>query len=204
MLPNQGHRAVHYLNDIVFSIFAVDSFDSTNIKTSKHFRTGIHPQSVPLCHCNLFQHCRTCVCLPVSRDRCPHVSFVIVANFLDSDVILGVDEWLRGGVGLCHGYDAGYVTEVILVLNFDLPHSGVSMSQLHHYREIRSREHLLMAWEESLLHERELLGTQRVEDFNELRKHPWFAAEVVDRVEGVDCVDATVLETNDEAAEVLS
>lgn len=120
MLPNQGHRAVHYLNDIVFSIFAVDSFDSTNIKTSKHFRTGIHPQSVPLCHCNLFQHCRTCVCLPVSRDRCPHVSFVIVANFLDSDVILGVDEWLRGGVGLCHGYDAGYVTEVILVLNFDL------------------------------------------------------------------------------------
>lgn len=36
-----------HLNDIVFSIFAVDSFDSTNIKTSKHFRTGIHPQSVP-------------------------------------------------------------------------------------------------------------------------------------------------------------
>lgn len=30
--------------------------------------------------------------------------------------------------------------------------------------------HLLMGREESLLHKRELLGTQRVEDFNELRE----------------------------------
>lgn len=36
--------------------------------------------------------------------------------------------------------------------------------------ESTGTHHLLMAWEESLLHERELLGTQRVEDFNELRK----------------------------------
>lgn len=34
--------------------------------------------------------------------------------------------------------------------------------------------------------------------------HPGLAAEVVDRVEGVDGVDATILEANDEAAEVLS
>lgn len=170
MLTNQGHRAVQHLNDIVFSIFAVDSFDSTNIETSKHFRAGVRPESVPLCHCNLFQHCRTCVCLPVSRDRRPHVSLVIVANFLDSDVILGVDEWLGGGVGSCHGYDARHVPEIMLVLNLDLPHSSVSMSQLDHYREIRSCDHLLMAWEESLLHEGEFLRTQRVEDFNELRK----------------------------------
>lgn len=36
-----------HLNDIVFSIFAVDSFDSTNIETSKHFRAGVRPESVP-------------------------------------------------------------------------------------------------------------------------------------------------------------
>lgn len=67
----------------------------------------LHPQQyLPTCHPDVATH--------------SHVSFVIVANFLDSDVILGVDEWLGGGVGLCHGYDAGYVTEVILVLNFDL------------------------------------------------------------------------------------
>lgn len=34
--------------------------------------------------------------------------------------------------------------------------------------------------------------------------HPGLAAEVVDGVEGVDRVDATILEANDEAAEVLS
>lgn len=49
-----------------------------------------------------------------------HVSLVIVADFLDSDVILGVDEWLGGGVGSCHGYNARHVPEVVLVLNFDL------------------------------------------------------------------------------------
>lgn len=36
-----------HLNDIVFSIFAVDSFDSADIKTSKHFCAGICPESVP-------------------------------------------------------------------------------------------------------------------------------------------------------------
>lgn len=49
-----------------------------------------------------------------------HVSLVIVADFLDSDVILGVDEWLGGGVGSCHGYDARHVPEIVLVLNLDL------------------------------------------------------------------------------------
>lgn len=33
--------------------------------------------------------------------------------------------------------------------------------------------------------------------------HPGLAAEVVDGVEGVDCVDAAVLEADDEAAEVF-
>lgn len=36
-----------HLNDIVFSIFAVDSFDSADVKTSKHFRAGVCPESVP-------------------------------------------------------------------------------------------------------------------------------------------------------------
>ena len=36
--------------------------------------------------------------------------------------------------------------------------------------ESKGTHHLLMAWEERLLHEGELLRTQRVEDFNELRE----------------------------------
>lgn len=40
-------RPCSHLNDVVFSIFAVDSFDSADIKTSKHFCTGICPESVP-------------------------------------------------------------------------------------------------------------------------------------------------------------
>lgn len=53
-----------------------------------------------------------------------HVSLVVAANFLDSDVIFGVDEWLRGGIGFCHGYYAGHVPEVVLVLNFDLDYQN--------------------------------------------------------------------------------
>lgn len=49
-----------------------------------------------------------------------HVSLVVAADFLDSDVILGVNEGLGGGIGSCHGYYAGHVPEVVLVLNFDL------------------------------------------------------------------------------------
>lgn len=36
--------------------------------------------------------------------------------------------------------------------------------------ENKGTHHLLMAWEECLFNKRELLRTQRVEDFNELRK----------------------------------
>lgn len=49
-----------------------------------------------------------------------HVSLVVAANFLDSDVVLGVNERLGGGVGFGHGYYAGHVPEVVLVLNLDL------------------------------------------------------------------------------------
>lgn len=49
-----------------------------------------------------------------------HVSLVVGADFLDSDVVLGVNERLGGGIGFCHGYYAGHIPEVVLVLNFDL------------------------------------------------------------------------------------
>lgn len=53
-----------------------------------------------------------------------HVSLVVAANFLDADVIFGVNEWLGGGIGFCHGYYAGHVPEVVLVLNFDLDYQN--------------------------------------------------------------------------------
>lgn len=36
--------------------------------------------------------------------------------------------------------------------------------------ERKATHHLLMAWEERLLHQGELLRAQRIEDFNELRE----------------------------------
>lgn len=49
-----------------------------------------------------------------------HVSLVVGPDFLDADVVLGVDEGLRGGVGLGHGHHAGDVLVVMLVFYFDL------------------------------------------------------------------------------------
>lgn len=40
------HSSSH-LNDIVLPIFAVDSFDGTNIEASKHLGAGVRPESVP-------------------------------------------------------------------------------------------------------------------------------------------------------------
>lgn len=52
--------------------------------------------------------------------RHSHVSFVIVANLLDADVVLGVDERLRCGVSLGQCHNAGNVLKVILTVHFNL------------------------------------------------------------------------------------
>lgn len=52
--------------------------------------------------------------------RHSHVSFVVVANLLDADVILGVDERLRCGVSLGQRHDAGDILKVILTVHFHL------------------------------------------------------------------------------------
>lgn len=49
-----------------------------------------------------------------------HVRFVVGADFLDPDVILGVYKWLRGAVGLSDGHHTRNVLEVTCVVNFDL------------------------------------------------------------------------------------
>lgn len=49
-----------------------------------------------------------------------HVRFVVGADFLDPDVILGVYKWLRGAVGLSDGHHARNVLEVTCVINFHL------------------------------------------------------------------------------------
>ena len=56
--------------------------------------------------------------LPLPRDS--HVRFVVGSNFLDADVILGVNEGLGGGIGFSHSHHAGDVLVVVLVFYFDL------------------------------------------------------------------------------------
>lgn len=49
-----------------------------------------------------------------------HVSFVIVPNLLDADIVLGINEGLRCGVGLGQCHNAGNVLKIILIVHFDL------------------------------------------------------------------------------------
>lgn len=89
-----------------------------------------------------------------------HVGFVVGADLLDPDVVFGVDERFRGGVGLGQSHHAGYVLELHVVLHLhldageklcaDLPgeggeggafsylsHAGVGVTNLHHHRKRR-------------------------------------------------------------------
>lgn len=49
-----------------------------------------------------------------------HVSFVIVTNLLDADIVLGINEGLRCGVSLGQCHNTGNVLKIILIVNFDL------------------------------------------------------------------------------------
>lgn len=49
-----------------------------------------------------------------------HVSFVVAADLLDPDIVLGLDVRLGGGVRPCQSHHAGDVLEVLLVFDFNL------------------------------------------------------------------------------------
>lgn len=49
-----------------------------------------------------------------------HVGLVVVANLLDSDVVLGVDERFCGGVRLGESHDTGYVLELTVIVYLHL------------------------------------------------------------------------------------
>lgn len=49
-----------------------------------------------------------------------HVGLVVVADFLDPDVVLRQDVWLRGGIGSGQRHHTGNILEVKFVLHFDL------------------------------------------------------------------------------------
>lgn len=49
-----------------------------------------------------------------------HVGFVVSANLLDSDVILGVNERFCGGVCLRKRHDARYVLELTVIVHLHL------------------------------------------------------------------------------------
>lgn len=57
---------------------------------------------------------------PPLPPRDSHVSLVVGSDFLDANVVLGVDEGLGGGVGSGHRHHAGDVLVVMLVFHFDL------------------------------------------------------------------------------------
>lgn len=66
-------------------------------------------------------------CLPSNSPAMPptikntlHVSFVVAADLLDPDIVLGLDVRLGGGVGPCQSHHAGDVLEVLLVFDFNL------------------------------------------------------------------------------------
>lgn len=49
-----------------------------------------------------------------------HVGLVIGTNFLDTDIIFGINEGLRSGIGFSEGDHTGNVLKIILVLHFHL------------------------------------------------------------------------------------
>lgn len=58
-----------------------------------------------------------------------HVGFVVIADLLDSDVILGVNEWLCGRVCLGQSYNTGYVLELGVIIHLHL-HAHKHMGKL--------------------------------------------------------------------------
>lgn len=58
-----------------------------------------------------------------------HVGFVVVANLLDSDVVLGVNERFCGGVRLGKSHNTGYVLELTVIVH------------LHLYTKTDTRQH---------------------------------------------------------------
>lgn len=49
-----------------------------------------------------------------------HVSLIVAADLLDTDVVLGLDVGFGGGVGPSQGHHAGDVLKVLLVFDFNL------------------------------------------------------------------------------------
>lgn len=49
-----------------------------------------------------------------------HVSFVVVANLLDTNVILCIDEGLRRGVSLGQCHNTGNILKIVLIVHFYL------------------------------------------------------------------------------------
>lgn len=58
---------------------------------------------------------------PFTKLSCSsRTSFVVIANLLDPDVVLGVDERFGGGVCLGESHDTGYVLELTVIVHLHL------------------------------------------------------------------------------------
>lgn len=62
----------------------------------------------------------TVMCIILMFSNILHVSLVVVANFLDANVVLWLDVGLCGGIGPSQSHHANDVLKILLVFNFDL------------------------------------------------------------------------------------
>jgi len=64
-----------------------------------------------------------------------HEGLVVLPDFLNVNVVFGVNERLSGAVGAGHGDDARHILEVGLRLHFELAEAAVSVAYFEYYRE---------------------------------------------------------------------
>lgn len=63
----------------------------------------------------------------MKNEQHSHVRFVVSANFLDPDVVLGIYKWLCGAVGLSDGHHTCNVLEVTQIVHFHLQKKNIKI-----------------------------------------------------------------------------
>lgn len=75
-----------------------------------------------------------------------HVGFVVGANLLDPDVVLGVDERFCGGVSLGESDDTGYVLEFTVIIHLYLENRTEQNTQDLKRQQHDAEKCVLMCW----------------------------------------------------------
>lgn len=65
------------------------------------------------------------------QEQYTHIRFVVGADFLDPDVVLGVYKWLCSAVRLSDGHHACNVLEVTHIVHFDLKRNNTQKNTIY-------------------------------------------------------------------------